>query len=59
MRHSIVFLKHVDRWNPNKVWFVKHYADGHYALNQEISGRKFYSAYQRAKKAQVQSILNF
>lgn len=48
---------HTDRWNPRKVWIIKHYADGHYAVNQEIAGRIFYSTYQRTSKARIQQIL--
>jgi hypothetical protein len=49
--------RHTDRWNPRKVWLIKHYADGHYGLNQEIAGRIFYTAYQRTSKARIQQIL--
>ena len=49
--------RHTDRWNPRKVWLIKHYADGHYSVNQEIAGRIFYSAYQRTSKARIQQIL--
>ena len=46
----------VDKWNPRKVWLIKRYADGHYAINQEVGGRVFYSSYQRATKAQIAAI---
>lgn len=36
--------RHTDHWNPRKVWLIKHYADGHYGINQEIAGRVFYTA---------------
>lgn len=49
--------RHADRWNPRKVWLIKHYADGHYGVNQEIAGQIFYSAYQRTSKARIQQIL--
>lgn len=41
---------------PRKVWLIKRYADGHYAINQEVGGRVFYSSYQRATKAQIAAI---
>lgn len=39
-----------DRYNPDKVWIIKRYADGHYMAAQEICGKmqSFYSA--RAKR---------
>lgn len=39
-----------------KVWLIKRYADGHYAINQEVGGRVFYSSFQRATKAQIAAI---
>ena len=45
-----------DRWNPKKVWLLKHYADGHYMLNQEIAGRRFYGSYQRSSRGKIGKI---
>lgn len=36
-----------DNWNPKKVWLIKHYSDGHYAVNQEVDGKVLYKRYQR------------
>lgn len=46
----------MDKWNTRKVWLIKRYADGHYAINQEVGGRVFYSRFQRATKAQIAAI---
>ena len=34
--NTVAAAKRPDVWNPRKVWLIKHYADGHYSLNQEI-----------------------
>lgn len=49
-RNNTTLTRKVDKWNPRKVWLIKRYADGHYAINQEVGGRVFYSSYQRATK---------
>lgn len=46
----------VDRWNPRKVWLIKRYADGHFALNQEVGGRVLYSRFVRASKQRIDEI---
>ena len=35
-----------DKYNPDKVWIIKRYKDGHYVATQEIKGKlqRFYSA---------------
>lgn len=55
-RNNTTLTRKVDKWNPRKVWLIKRYADGHYAINQEVGGRVFYSSYQRATKAQIAGI---
>lgn len=55
-RNNTTLTRKVDKWNPRKVWLIKRYADGHYAINQEVGGRVFYSSYQRATKAQIAAI---
>ena len=55
-RNNTTLTRKVDKWNPRKVWLIKRYADGHYAINQEVGGRVFYSSYQRASKAQIAAI---
>ena len=60
LRHragNTTVTRHVDRWDPDKVWLVKRYADGHYGLNEEIAGRVFYPAFQRTTKAHICKIL--
>lgn len=47
---NIKLIRLTDKWNNKKIWIIKHYPDGHYAINQEIDGRKFYSHFQRVKK---------
>ena len=42
-KNNTTLTRKVDKWNARKVWLIKHYADGHYAINQEIGGRVFYS----------------
>ena len=46
-----------DTYNPNKVWVIKRTKCGHYYVNQEIYGRKFYSAFQRTTKRYIKEIL--
>ena len=38
-RNNTTLTRKVDKWNPRKVWLIKRYADGHYAINQEVGGR--------------------
>ena len=35
-RNNTTLTRKVDKWNPRKVWLIKRYADGHYAINQEV-----------------------
>ena len=42
-RGNTTITRHTDHWNTRKVWLIKHYADGHYGINQEIAGRIFYT----------------
>lgn len=39
-----------DKYNSNKTWLVKRSKCGHYYVNQEICGRKFYTAYSRSTR---------
>ncbi len=50
---AVAAAKRPDRWNPQKVWLIKHYADGHYSWNQEIAGRQCYPAYLRTSRAKL------
>lgn len=50
-RNNTTLTRKVDKWNTRKVWLIKRYADGHYAINQEAGGRVFYSRFQRARDA--------
>ena len=45
-----------DNWNPKKVWLIKHYGDGHYAVNQEVDGKVLYKRYQRMTRKQIKSV---
>lgn len=47
-RNNTTLTRKVDKWNTRKVWLIKRYADGHYAINQEVGGRVFYSRIRRA-----------
>lgn len=47
-----------DKYNNNKVWLIKVYSCGAVYYNQEISGRKVNSAFQRTTKTWVNEILN-
>ena len=38
-RNNTTLTRKVDKRNPRKVWLIKRYADGHYAINQEVGGR--------------------
>lgn len=44
-RNNTTLTRKIDKWNTHKVWLIKRYADGHYAINQEVGGRVFYSSY--------------
>ena len=35
-RNNTTLTRKVDKWTPRKVWLIKRYADGHYAINQEV-----------------------
>lgn len=50
-KNNTTLTRKVDKWNTRKVWLIKRYADGHYAINQEVGGRVFYSRFQRARDA--------
>ena len=43
-RNNTTLTRKVDKWNTRKVWLIKRYADGHYAINQEVGGRVFIPA---------------
>lgn len=32
-RNNTTLTRKVDKWNTRKVWLIKRYADGHYALH--------------------------
>lgn len=40
-KNNTTLTRKVDKWNTRKVWLIKRYADGHYAINQEVGGRVF------------------
>ena len=52
-RNNTTLTRKVDKWNPRKVWLIKRYADGHYAINQEVGGRVFYSSYIKTRNPAV------
>ncbi len=54
--NTVAAAKRPDVWNPRKVWLIKHYADGHYSLNQEIAGRRYYPADQRTSRARLREL---
>ena len=55
-KNRTTITRKTDTWNSRKVLLIKHYADGHYGLNQEISGRTLYSRFARATKQQIDAI---
>lgn len=57
-RDNTTITRIVDRWNPRKVWLIKRYADGHFALNQEVGGRVLYSHFTRASKQRIDEIFS-
>ena len=50
-------IKRVDKYNPNKVWVIKHTKCGHFYINQEICGKLFYKAFQRTTFKHIQDIV--
>lgn len=55
---SVNIERRLDKWNPKKVWLIKHYKDGHYAVNQEVNGHVMYRRFQRMKKKQIESVFD-
>lgn len=55
--NGTTITRYLDHWNPCKVWLVKRYADGHYALNQEINGFVFYDKYQRVPLWYIEQVV--
>jgi len=45
-----------DKWNSSKVWVIRHYSNGHYTANQEISGKLFYSKFSPITLRHITSI---
>ncbi len=48
----------IDKYNPHKVWIIKRTKCGHFYVNQEICGRKFYTAFQRLTKSYIKEVLS-
>ena len=48
-----------DAYNPAKVWIIKRYKCGHYAVNQNIAGRKFYRRFTRLTAKYLAEIIGF
>jgi hypothetical protein len=46
-----------DKYNSHKVWIIKRYNCGHYAVNQEICGKIFYKGFQRMTKRHINEVL--
>lgn len=46
-----------DPYNENKVWLIKK-SIGNYYVNQEICGKKIYSAFQRVRKEFIEHLLD-
>lgn len=57
-KNKIEITRIIDKWNNQKVWLVKHYADGHYTVNQEVNSRILYSRFRRMTKMQLEAIFN-
>lgn len=57
-KNKVETTRIIDKYNNRKVWLVKHYADGHYTVNQEIDSHILYSRFQRMTKMQLEAILN-
>lgn len=53
---KITLIRRQDKYNPEKIWLIKKYSDGHYALNQEICGFIKNKSYQRTSKARLEEI---
>ena len=47
-----------DKYNPQKVWHIKRYKDGHYYANQTICGKMFYTKYQRITRDRWYDLIN-
>lgn len=57
-KNKVVTTRIIDKWNNRKVWLVKHYADGHCTVNQEVNSRILYSRFQRMTKMQLEAIFS-
>lgn len=51
------YIRVYDKYNPHKVWIIKHTKCGHYYLNQEIYGKLFYPKFQRTNKWHIREII--
>lgn len=57
-KNNTTLTRKTDKWNPRKVWLIKRYADGHYAINQEVGGRVLYTSFSRVTKANIAAIFD-
>ena len=55
--NKTTITRHTDPWDTNKAWIVKRYADGHYALNEEIGGKPFYAKFQRTTLRHINQLI--
>lgn len=57
-KYNTTLTRRTDKWNIRKVWLIKRYADGHYALNQEVGGRVLYTKFSRVTKTHIEAIFS-
>ena len=58
MKTAATIVRLQDKWNSNKVWIIKRYADGHFYLNQEINGKLFYSRWARTSRSYLEKLFS-
>ena len=51
-------IKIQDRFNSAKVWVITRYSCGHYWVNQEIHGRRFYAKNTKTKAKSINTVLD-
>lgn len=54
----MTITKIIDKFNPEKIWIIKHYRCGHYYINQTICNKKFYKGFVKTTKKHINEIFS-
>ena len=58
MKTAATIIRLQDKWNSQKVWIIKRYADGHFYLNQEINGKLFYARWTKTSRSYLENLFS-